>query len=540
MDNMSFKKISKDKIKGWLNEEILGLLPSTFFKDPVFSIQTMGGNVIKESRRRWAAIFILPNGQRIFLKRDRTKGWIESLKYFLLPTKARKEWIIAYQLKKRNLDIPTPLGWIERSHWGFVKESYYFSEAIGSGVSLIEDSERIGDRFPLLDLVKAVKKIHNAGLFHKDLHAGNFLWNENSFFLTDLHRAKIVKSLSLNQRLWNLSHLFHSLRSIWGEKEQIRFLEEYFEREPPYFQKREELLQKIHSLMGRLQRRQWRSRTKRCLKESTEFSVKKEEGIHYYHRKDYPLNCLKKVIEEHLSLVRERPFALVKNSPRVTVSILNDGIDKIGVKQFRYPRVWDIFKENFRRSKGLKSWVAGNGLITRGIPSLKPLALMESRNWFGLKGSFFLMEALENDQELDRYMLKGFKDFREKRFFIKTFAQWLSHFHGMDLYHQDMKTCNILVSENGESWNFHLLDLEDVLLNKKVDEKKLFKNFLQLNTSTPKIITRTDRFRFFKEYLYFRPVIQNRKNFLHQLIEESRKRGLVYVSPDGVVIEEMN
>jgi len=229
----------------------------------------------------------------------------------------------------------------------------------------------------------------------------------------------------------------------------------------------------------------------------------------------------------------------VKQSSEVLVSILNDGRNRICVKQFCSPLLWNFFKEHFRPSKGLKSWVAGNGLITRGIPSLKPMALVEKRNWLGLRESFFLIEASEADLELDRYVLKGFEDFKEKKLFIQAFAQWLSHFHKMGLFHKDMKTCNIMVSKSGTSCNFRLLDLEDVLLDGKVDEMRLFRNFLQLNTSTPKIMTRTDRFRFFREYLSLHPIVKNQKVFLRRLIDESRRRGLVYVSPQGVVVEKL-
>jgi tRNA A-37 threonylcarbamoyl transferase component Bud32 len=538
-DNPSFKKFSKGDVRGWLREEILDLVPNPFFEDPISFIQKMKGKVIKESKLRFAAIFTLPNGRRIFFKRDITKGWLESLKYVLLPTKARKEWFIAFQLRKRNLNIPQPLGWMEKVDRGFVKESYYLSEAIGSGVSLIDHLGILKESLWMDELAKTVKKIHNAGLLHKDLHAGNFLSDGQSLFVTDLHRSKIVPALSLNQRLWNLSQLLHSLRPILKEADHLRFIEKYFDENPFHLQKKGALLQKIHSLMDRLQKRQWKSRTKRCLRKSTEFSMLKEKGTHYYHRRDFPLDRLGKVIGEHLRIAAERPSALVKQSPEVLISILNDGRNRICVKQVRYPHFLNSFKEHFRRSKGLKAWVAGNGLITRGIPTLKPMALMESRNWLGLRESFFLIEAPETNQELDRFILRGFESLKEKVLFVKAFAQWLAHFHKMGLYHRDMKTCNILVSKNESGWHFLLLDLEDVVLDQRVDEMRLFKNFLQLNTSTPKIITKADRFRFFKEYLSLNPIIKNGRGFLRRVIEESRRRGLVYVSSQGVVIEKL-
>ncbi|MEW6377852.1 MAG: lipopolysaccharide kinase InaA family protein [Thermodesulfobacteriota bacterium] len=533
------KKVSAGPIKGWVREDIAPLLPPAFFNDPVSFIRGTGGEVIKESKLRWAAILTLPQGRRIFLKRDRTKGWFESLKYFLFPSKARKEWFMVYQLQKRNIPVPKPYGWMEKVRKGFVEESYYLSEAIGSGISFIDDSVHLGENIPIPELAKTVRKIHDSGLFHRDLHGGNFLWDGESFFLTDLHRARILKSLSLNQRLWNLSQLFHSLRTLWGRREQIRFLERYLEGGLFDLQRKEEILHKILSLMDSLQKRQWKSRTKRCLKESTEFSVKKEKGVITYHRKDFPLDRLIKVVEGHLSTVQKNPTLLVKNSPEVTVSLSKSKEGRICVKQFRYPRFWDRLKETFRTSKGLRAWISGNGLRTRGIASPKTLALVERKIGLTRRESFLAMEASETDQEMDRYILEGLGDVQEKRYFIKTFARWLSCLHERNLYHRDMKTCNILVSENGETWNFYLLDLEDVLLDEKVDERKLFKNFLQLNTSTPKNISTTDRFRFFKEYVSLNPIIKDRKGFLQRLIEESKRRGLVYVSPQGVVIEKI-
>jgi tRNA A-37 threonylcarbamoyl transferase component Bud32 len=539
MEGSIFKNVSKGDFKGWMRGDVLDHLPPHFFDNPISSIQEMGGEGINESRWRKSAIFSLTDRRRVFLKRDKTKGWAESLKYLFLPSKGKKEFLIAFKLESEHLNVPKPFGWMERVQRGWVKESYYLSEAIGGGSSFIDDHTKSKELSSILELAKTVRKFQNRGLFHQDLHGGNFLWGADSLFLTDLHRAKIVKSLSFDQRLWDLAHLFHSLRAVWGEKEQLQFLDQYFEDVSDGAKKREILFGKIFSIMDHLKERQWRSRTKRCLKESTEFTIHKEKGIRYFHRRDFSLDCLKRKIEEHQDMVRETPSSLIKDSPEVVVSILNHEGERMCLKQFRYPYVWDKIKEHFRRPKGLKSWVAANGMRARGIPSLKPLALVERTNWAGLKDSFLFMEALTKDQEMDRYILKGFESLNQKRLFIKTFAGWLDRLHRRGLFHKDMKTCNILVSEGRESWDFHLLDFEDLLLDKQINRKKLFRNFLQLNTSTPQVITKVDRFRFFREYLRLNPIIGNQKGFLQDLVMESRRRGLVYVSPEGVVTEKI-
>ncbi len=349
----------------------------------------------------------------------------------------------------------------------------------------------------------------------------------------------MVSHLSEKQKLWNLAHLFHSLRSAWGEREQLQFLSHYEEESVSDSQKREILFQKIYPFMNRLQRRQWRSRTKRCLKESTEFTVHTEQGARYFHRRDFPMEGLKRLLEEHRNLVRKNSSSLIKNAPEVVVSILENRGEKVCLKQFRYPRFLDRFKEQLRHSKGMKSWVAANGLIARGLPSLKPLALYERKNWMELKESVLFMEASPESQEMDRYLLKGFGNLGRKRRFLQTFAHWLGKIHVRGVYHRDMKTCNLVVSERGETWNFQLLDFEDISMGEKIDQKKLFRNFLQLNTSTPKLMSRSDRFSFFKAYLTLNPVVREEKGFLRKLVKESRRRGLVYVSAHGVVTEEM-
>ena len=539
METSIFKKVSKGEIKGWVRGEVSDNLPIDFFDDPFSSVQGMGGKVIKESTWRWAAIFCLSNGMRVFLKRDKAKGWAEYMKYLVLPSKGQKEFLIASRLERRGLKIPKPLGWMERLRRGLVRESYYLSEATGTGVSFIEEVAKTKEPHSIVELAMTVRAFQDAGLFHQDLHGGNFLWNGDSLFLTDLHRTKIIRSLSLKQRLWNLAHLFHSLRTTWGEGEQLQFLEQYFDGISDGTEKREILFERIYPSMDRLLKRQWRSRTKRCLKESTEFTVQKERGVCYFHRRDFSMDRLRRMLDEHRDLVKEKSSSVVKNSPEVLVSIFKDQGGQIALKQFCYPHFWGRLKEYFRRSKGLKAWVAANGLRARGIPTLKPLALVERKDWTGLKESFLLMEAPARDLEMDRYVLKGFEGLKRKRFFIKTFARWLEGLHRMSVYHKDMKTCNILVSEKGEAWDFHLLDFEDIRMDERVNRKKLFRNFLQLNTSTPRIMTKVDRFRFFREYLRLNPIVKDERAFLHGLMDESRRRGLVYVSPQGVVTERL-
>ena len=518
--------------------DLSDLLPPHFFEDPVLSALAAGAGMIRESRLRWAGILPLPGGERVFLKRDRSKGAWEEIKYRMFPSRGRKEWLTAMLLEARGVRIPQPMGWMERIRGGRVKESYYLSEAVGSGTSCLDESVPLTHRATIVELAKAVRKILDAGLFHKDFHAGNFLWKGTSVVLTDLHKTKIVSRLSLRRKLWMISHLFHSFRFRWTKEHEAAFLEACFEGECFSDKEKEGHLQAIHLWMDRLQKRQWRSRTKRCLKQSTEFTVEKEGQMTFYRRREVSLDELREAIREHRRIAGEEPASLLKNSPRVVVSLVENEKAKICVKQFAYPTLGARMKESFRKEKGLKAWVAANGLNARGIPGLKLLAFVKRRGWLEGREGFLLMEAFENGQEMDRYLVKGFDDFMTKRRFIRAFAHWLSRLHEKGVYHQDMKTCNIWVSEKGGVWDFTLLDLEDVVLDETVDGRKLFRTCLQLNTSIPGKITRTDRLRFLRQYLACRPVSIEMRRWVKQMADETRKRGTLYVAPWGVVRED--
>lgn len=252
-------------------------------------------------------------------------------------------------------------------------------------------------------------------------------------------------------------------------------------------------------------------------------------------RGDFSSDDALRIIGRHLKLIQagqgkvDAKDGVIKRDKRVNVSLIDDGARKVCVKHFLCPHPWDRVKERFRTAKGMKAWNGGNGLEARGIPSIRLFAYVERRDWLGVKEGFLLMEAPENALRMDEYILKKFKDMPDPKSFALQFAAWLSSLHDCDVWHQDMKTCNIMVSEAGGKWTFLLLDLEDIQLDTHVDEKKSFRNFLQLNTSTPPVVSRTSRLRFFRAYRERRPGIGDGKDFLKRLVRESLERGMDYV-----------
>ncbi len=85
---------------------------------------------------------------------------------------------------------------------------------------------------------KLIRKMHNEGLFHSDLHLKNIYMSQQNgtkqFYLLDFDKAHVVPNLSKEMRLKNLLRLerylakYFSETSIFTASDRIRFLRAYF------------------------------------------------------------------------------------------------------------------------------------------------------------------------------------------------------------------------------------------------------------------------------------------------------------------------
>lgn len=553
-------RLSVKRFKGFVREDLRAIFTGDFLEDIEAAIWRPGGRIIKDSRVRWVAIFPGPDGQALFIKKFRIKNWRERLKYLVLPSRAMKEWDVSLALRQKEMEIPKPLGAMERRRWGFLEESLYISEAIEDAQPLIDffvdrfgegSSKGDGEKKRLVaTLGRTVRRLHDGGLFQADMHAGNFLINkggDGALHLIDLHRAQIRKSLSRRQRLWNIAQLFYSLNSVLDQGDKGIFLEAYGEKRGP-FSRLKTLLVRIEGISDSIKRRHQRSRAKRCLEESTLFTSHRWKAYRLYRSRDVLRETLLEMINAHRDIVEIQPSRLLKNSPKTVVSMVEiprgSGL-RTCVKHYRYPTAWGKIKDCFRYSKGKTSWVAANELFRRGISHLKPLAYIEKRRFGLLKESFFITESPPDYLEMDRYLIKSFGNGRsrdsvtKKRAFIQEFARCIGRLHRSEIFHCDLKTCNILTRERSGHWDFSFIDLDAVRLGTEVNVRKALKNLVQINCSTPGFLGYGDRIRFLKWYLEIYPIPGQKRELVDTIYEESRKRGVVYVSPEGDVMEDI-
>ena len=531
--------------------------------------------LVKENRVRTVISMpgsgISKNG--IYIKYFKKGDYRDYIKHLFVPTKARTEWEVGNALLRKDINTALPLAISERK-----RDLLLVTETVTNSEDLMEFCQanyegnlavdKESEKRMLLDkLAVFIRNIHEKGFCHYDLHAGNILIqfkkdqaasdHDYDLYLMDLHSVKIFKNISIRKRIYNLAQIFNSLSSIMTKADKLDFIRSYGSNALGCITNENELVRQIDEQSSRIRNIHYGSRRKRCLKESSVFSRQRFVGMKMFFRKDFDSDNFQALIEKHNNaLVNNDRAVIMKRDSKTTLtrhSFEDNTMRNVVVKQYKAGCAGCLIKNIFRGSAGRKAWIAGNGLRVYGFNTPLPLALIEEKISGITTDSYVIMEEVKDSLEMDRYILKNFnrtppdtdqlhhspcEKIKKKRAFINTFVKTLGKMHNHNIFHHDLKSCNIMVKEKDKSFDFTFLDFDKVSFNEKVTVRKRVKNLIQINLSTPRLITLTDRFRFLNEYLKQCNIMDEKKNLLRKVINLSKEEKILYVSFNGDVTED--
>ena len=517
--------------------------------------------LVKENRVR--SVISMPesgiNANGIYIKYFKRGGFKEYIKHLFVPTKARTEWEVGNALRSNDIKTALPLA-ISEGKRGLlmVTETVTNSEELmefftANYVSFLSEGKEFEKRMLLNKLAVFIRDIHEKGFCHYDLHAGNILIKFNKeqnvtgydLYLMDLHRVKIFKSVSTNKRIFNLAQIFNSLSSIMTMSDKFDFIRSYGDSAFGNVTDEKKLVRQIDEQSSKIRNIHYRSRRKRCLKESSVFSRRMIANMKMFFRKGYDTDSLHELIEKHNSALTNNDSAvIIKRDSKTALTrhaFKDKTVQNVVVKQYRVGCFGCLLKNLFRGSAGRKAWVAGNGLRVYGLNTPLPLALLEKKRSGITTGSYLIMEEVKDSLEMDRYILKNLdnrKDIKKKKALISNIANTLGEMHNHNIFHHDLKTCNIMVKENGKSFDFTFLDFDKVSFNEEITVRKRVKNLVQINLSTPRLFTLADRLRFLNEYLDLCGITNEKKNMMKEVASLSKTEKILYVSSQGDVTED--
>lgn len=261
--------------------------------------------------------------------------------------------------------------------------------------------------------------------------------------------------------------------------------------------------------------------------------------------------------------VREGRYRLLHESAKKRVLLVErgGGAAPVVVKHYKRPGPIGRVKALFRRSYAQRSIEAAERLERAGTAIARPLALLVPGRGGGGE-SFLVLEAVTDALEMDRYVLRAFADVRDrptrakKLAFVDRVADEIRGFHERGIFQADLKTCNILVRERaapalaptseggrplGLGFDLVHVDLDDfVFFEGPVPEAERRYNLAQLNSSTARLIARSDRVRFYLRYRGIERLRPEDRPAIAAVQAISRKRKRAYFGFDGPVVEEFD
>lgn len=165
-------------------------------------------------------------------------GWRHPIHRLLSPTfpsRAQVSWTTAQALSNAGALTPKPIFVYTKRHKGIIHENIFITEGIHPHKTLrmlLKSDKKFAffskgsfGQTAITNLAISIARMHNAGIFHRDLTTGNFLVNNSGeVFIVDLNRAKIFHKLSPHHRLSDLAKI-----NIKTNDESVkRLLEEHF------------------------------------------------------------------------------------------------------------------------------------------------------------------------------------------------------------------------------------------------------------------------------------------------------------------------
>jgi tRNA A-37 threonylcarbamoyl transferase component Bud32 len=507
--------------------------------------------LIRENKVRRSMLIRVPRTREVvFAKLYKRPVGADRFKYFLLPSKASAEWKALFSFYARGLPVPDPLARGERRKGGFLQEAYLFTRALEGAIPISE----IGSghdafvRHTMLTTTTArlIAQMHNAGFFFRDLHAGNILIVPGTnapdrIYLVDLHKVWHTGWVPMWMRTRDLAQLRNSLGT--SRTVQLRFLRSYLLRANLPAVSLRQVARRMDRTAGRLWSTHLSSRTKRCLTESSEFSICTRGTTTIYRNRAYPEPLIDALLNRYHQPPQDNPLIL-KKTAKETVSVLRaepgGGAYKVVIKEAIFASLFSRLRNTLFRSRARRSWVGARALRVRGISTPDALALLEYREGMVLCRTILITRYVDRSQELNDYVLMRYnhtlsaEESRHKKRFIAALAGLIREMHARGIYHADLKSNNILVVEEGDAWNLHVVDLDRIRCGARLSFEERANNLAQINASVAACITPADRILFFRQYAHGTPIAGEGKRYFSRIMAIGQTKN---TGPYGLVFK---
>ncbi|HEY1859113.1 MAG TPA: lipopolysaccharide kinase InaA family protein [Gemmataceae bacterium] len=476
-----------------------------------------------------------------------TRAWLREL---VRPSKARMEHDRALAIAARGVPTITPLALGEAPGWGPGESGLItltldgtapLNQFLETTLAGFESSRRFRLRMDIArSLGGLIARMHDAGIRHNDLHAGNVLIrlcadDQPSLYLIDLHAVHVGAPLDWNASRDNLVMLNRWFVMRSHRTDRLRFWQAYCRSRaangivrsfhPVTPSPRHRVIfpawaKDLECRTGASNLVFWLGRDRRCLARNRYYRRIRTGTVRGFAVADLDRAALRKLVTNPNEPFCRPGVTILKDGRSSTVVEFDlpdgDKLRRVIYKRFRVASVADPWKALLRRSPALRSWVNGQGLRERCLPTPRPLAVFHRRSGGLAHEGYLVTEKIPDANNLAAYVasLSSQAD-AERRSLVRQRIEQLARLavvmHDRGVCHGDLKAANVLVSSSPcrvpslkeDFGPFCLIDLAGTTLGCTVEAPRRERDLTRLHASFHRkpALTRTDKLRFLRNYL---------------------------------------
>jgi len=431
----------------------------------------------------------------VYIKRCRVnspRAWVRER---FRPPKARLEFENALLLRTKGIACIEPLAYAQTV--GVLPgDSFIITREQPNAVMLEEALQRDMPLRTRRNLARSfgefVAKMHAAGVLHPDPHPGNFLVTlepSPAFALLDVHGVRFGKSLSWKAARDNLV-LLNRWFQLRGERtDRARFWKAYSAARSHLgdAEARDVELRTTES-----NRIFWAARDARYLGNNRQFH-KFPNG---HAVRDLSTEVVKTWFADPVAVFGQPEARIIKDSASTTVAKVALGDQAVIVKRFKLKKRFAQLRNLFRTSPARRSWLNGNHLLDRHIPTARPLAYCFRKRWGVEAEGYIAFEKIEGATDLLVAAESGTLD-------AEKLARLLRTMHDRGIRHRDLKATNILIAKEEPI----LIDLVGVDPQARMNcaSRQMDLARLAVSFARNQHVRHSERLRFLQAYLRWAP-----------------------------------
>lgn len=493
------------------------------------------------------------DGVTFYLKHNLTPDRVTWLRQLVRPSKGRREYTSAMAAAARGIPTAFPLAWAqERGLFGngesvLITRSLDDTQQLNLFVhqvlpTLTAERQAHIRRQLAHALGRFVARMHDAGIRHNDLHAGNLLIRLNAgdaleLFLIDLNDVHFGPTLTWRQSLANLVILNHWFILQASRADRFRFWRSYLRARPLSWSRRlRPRSPEVHHWARRLEQATWQSlqklwqrRDRRCLVDNRYYRCLDAAHATGHVVTDLDPELTATLLSDPDAPFRRSDVVRYKDSPGSTVveftGRVNGRVMRLIYKRFGVKKTSTAWTSLVRMPPALRSWQLGQGFRERGLPTARPLLVLHRRRRGMYHEGYLLTEKIEAAHHLHDCLTRlGSLPAAERRRWLRVQIPRLAHavreMHRRQVSHRDLKSPNIMLAESACAMSpppagatpslfpvpmagIWFLDLAGASLHARLGSRRRVQNLTRLNAGMheQRVLTRTDRLRFLRSYL---------------------------------------